>query len=225
MAHNLLSALRLMLVTDDALIEGRDLVALALAAERGGVTSIQLRLKRATPRELAAAARTLIPALRIPLLVNDRPDVAIAAGAAGVHVGPDDLAVPLVRRIAPAGFIIGASAGTVEEAAAAAGADYWGVGPWRTTTTKPDAGAALGPEGFARIRELAGAIPCVAVGGVTPDDMPDILRAGGIGAAVASGLMRATDIGEQAGRYIRRGWGEGLRGGGAEGADRWTEGP
>jgi thiamine-phosphate pyrophosphorylase len=210
MAHNLLSALRLMLVTDDALIEGRDLVTLALAAERGGVTSIQLRLKRATPRELAAAARTLIPALRIPLLVNDRPDVAIAVGAAGVHVGPDDLAVPLVRRIAPAGFIVGASAGTVEEAAAAAGADYWGVGPWRTTATKPDAGAALGLEGFARIRELAGAIPCVAVGGVTPDDMPDILRAGGIGAAVASGLIGANDIAEQAGRYIRGG--DGRRG-------------
>jgi thiamine-phosphate diphosphorylase len=214
-----------MLVTDDALIEGRDLVALALAAERGGVTSIQLRLKRATPRELAAVARTLIPALRIPLLVNDRPDVAIATGAAGVHVGPDDLAVPLVRRIAPAGFIVGASAGTPEEAAAAAGADYWGIGPWRSTVTKPDAGAALGPEGFARIRELAGAIPCVAVGGVRPGDMPEILRAGGIGAAVAGGLMRATDIGEQAGRYIRRGWAEGQSGGGAEGADRWTEGP
>jgi thiamine-phosphate diphosphorylase len=219
MAHNLLSALRLMLVTDDALLEGRDLVALALAAERGGVTSIQLRLKRATPRELAALARTLIRALRIPLLVNDRPDVAIAAGAAGVHVGPEDLAVALVRRIAPPGFIVGASAGTPEEAAAAAGADYWGVGPWGITATKPDAGTALGPEGFARIRKLAGAIPCVAVGGVRPDDMPEILRAGGIGAAVASGLMRATDIGEQAGRYIRRGWAEGQRGGGAEGKD------
>jgi thiamine-phosphate pyrophosphorylase len=191
MAHNLLSALRLMLVTDDALVEGRDLVSLALAAVRGGVTSVQLRLKRATPRELAAAARALIAALRVPLLVNDRPDVAIAVGAAGVHVGPEDLPVAL------------ASAGTPEEAAAAAGADYWGVGPWRITATKADAGAALGPEGFARIRELAGAIPCVAVGGVQPDDIPEIRRAGGAGAAVVRGLLGGRDIEAEARRYRR----------------------
>lgn len=203
MADNLLSALRLMLVTDDALVEGRDLVSLALAAERGGVTSVQLRLKRATPRELAAAARALIAALRVPLLVNDRPDVAIAVGAAGVHVGPDDLPVALGRRIAPPGFIVGASAGTPEEAVAAAGADYWGVGPWRITATKADAGAALGPEGFARIRELAGAIPCVAVGGVQPDDIPEIRRAGGAGAAVVRGLLAARDIEAEARRYRR----------------------
>ena len=79
------------------------------------------------------------------------------------------------------------------------------MGPWRITATKPDAGAALGLEGFARIRELAGAIPCVAVGGVRPDDMPEILRAGGIGAAVASGLMGAKDIGAEAERYRRGG--------------------
>jgi thiamine-phosphate pyrophosphorylase len=220
MAHNLLSALRLMLVTDDVLVAGRDLVSLAVAAERGGVTSVQLRLKRATARELATAARRLIAALRVPVLVNDRPDVAIAVGAAGVHVGPDDLPVSLVRRIAPPGFIVGASAGTPEEAAAAAGADYWGVGPWRGTTTKADAGAALGSEGFARIRQLAGPIPCVAVGGVQPDDLPEIRRAGGVGAAVVRGLLDANDIQAEAGRYLSQGWTEGRKGSGAEGTDR-----
>jgi thiamine-phosphate diphosphorylase len=217
MADNLLSALRLMLLTDDALVEGRDLVSLALAADRGGVTSVQLRLKRATPRELAAVARALIAALRVPLLVNDRPDVAIAVGAAGVHVGPDDLPVALVRRIAPPGFIVGASAGTPEEAAAAAGADYWGVGPWRITATKADAGAALGAEGFARIRELAGAIPCVAVGGVQPDDLPEIRRVGGAGAAVVRGLLGARDIEAEARRY----W----KGRGADGRGSRRQGP
>lgn len=199
MAHNLASLLRLMLVTDDALVAGRDLVALVQAAERGGVTSVQLRLKAASPRALAEAARALIGAVRIPVLVNDRPDVALAAGAAGVHLGPDDLPAGLARRIAPPGFIIGASAGTVDEVAEAAGADYWGIGPWRATMTKLDAGAALGADGFARIAGLAGEIPCVAVGAVQPGDVSEVRRAGGAGVAVISGILAAPDV-EQAAR-------------------------
>lgn len=199
MAHNLAALLRLTLVTDDAVVAGRDLVALVQAAERGGVTSVQLRLKAASPRALAEAARALVGAVRIPVLVNDRPDVALAAGAAGVHLGPDDLPVSLARRIAPPGFIVGASAGTAEEAAEAAGADYWGIGPWRATTTKLDAGAALGAEGFARIVRLAGETPCVAVGAVRPEDVGEIRRAGGAGVAVISGILAAADI-EQAAR-------------------------
>lgn len=205
MADNLVSALRLMLVTDDALVAGRDLVTIARAAERGGATSVQLRLKRATPRELADTTRALVAALRIPILVNDRPDVAIAAGAAGVHVGPDDLPVPLVRRIAPPGFIVGASAGTGEEAQSAAGADYWGVGPWRVTETKPDAGAALGADGFARIVSLAAGVPCIAVGGVRPEDVGPVLRAGGVGVAVVSGILAAEDVETAARRYAMGG--------------------
>jgi thiamine-phosphate pyrophosphorylase len=205
MADNLASALRLMLVTDDVLVAGRDLVGLALAAERGGATSVQLRLKRASPRELVAAARALVAALRIPVLVNDRPDVAIAAGAAGVHVGPDDLPVALVRRIAPPGFLVGASAGSEAEAVAAAGADYWGIGPWRDTRTKPDAGAPLGPAQFARIAGLAGGIPCVAVGGVRPEDVAEVRRAGGVGVAVVSGLLATADVEAAARRYVAGG--------------------
>jgi thiamine-phosphate pyrophosphorylase len=205
MADNLAAALQLMLVTDDDLVAGRDLVALARAAEQGGVTSVQLRLKRASPRELVEAARALIAALRAPVLVNDRPDVAIAAGAAGVHLGPDDLPVPLVRRIAPAGFIIGASAGTELEASAAAGADYWGIGPWRTTLTKADAGAALGPEGFARIVGLADGRPCIAVGGVLPKDIPAVRRAGGVGVAVVRGILGGADVEAAAAAYANPG--------------------
>jgi thiamine-phosphate pyrophosphorylase len=202
MADNLAAALRLMLVTDDALVAGRDLVTLARAAERGGVTSVQLRLKRASPRELAEAARALVSALPVPVLVDDRPDVAIAAGAAGVHVGPEDLPVSLVRRIAPPGFIVGASAGTAAEAEGARGADYWGVGPWRTTPTKPDAGTALGPEGFAEIVRLAGGLPCIAVGGVRPEDVAEVRSAGGAGVAVVSGILGAEDV-EAAAREYR----------------------
>ena len=190
-----------MLVTDDRLVAGRDLVSLALAAERGGVTAVQLRLKRASARELVAAARALVGALRVPVLVNDRPDVALASGAAGVHLGPDDLPLSLARRVLPAGFIVGASAGSVEEAAAAAGADYWGVGPWRQTGTKADAGEALGPEGFGRIVRLSAGKPCIAVGGVRPEDVGPVLAAGGAGVAVVSGILGEQDVAAAARRY------------------------
>ena len=201
MGHNVAEVVRLMLVTDDHLVEGRDLVALALAAERGGVTSVQVRLKRATPRELAEAVRGLLRALRIPVIVNDRPDVALATGAAGVHLGPDDLAPDLVRRIAPPGFLIGASVGSEAEAAAAAVADYWGIGPWRGTATKEDAGSALGPEGFARLVGLAGSIATIAIGGIVPDDVPVVRRLGGKGVAVVSGILKEQNVESAARRY------------------------
>ena len=185
---------RLMLVTDDRLVEGRDLIALALAAERGGATSLQLRLKLASPREQVDRARALVAALRIPVLVNDRPDIALAAGAAGVHLGPDDLPVALARRIAPPGFIIGASVGAAAEADAAAQADYWGIGPWRTTGTKADAGAALGAEGFRRLSALAAGRPCIAIGAVRPEDVPLVLAAGGSGVGVVSGVLGEEDV-------------------------------
>jgi thiamine-phosphate pyrophosphorylase len=201
MAHNVAELIRLMLVTDDRLLDGRDLVSVVLAAERGGITSLQLRLKRATARELADAARALIQAVRIPVLVNDRPDVALASGAAGVHLGPDDLSVALTRRIVPAGFIIGASAGTEAEADSAAGADYWGIGPWRTTTTKDDAGTALGVDGFRRLARRAGSTPTLAIGGVLPEDVPVVLGAGGMGVAVVSGILGVVDVEQAARRY------------------------
>jgi thiamine-phosphate pyrophosphorylase len=193
-----------MLVTDDRQVRGRDLVSLARAAVQGGVTSVQVRLKQKTPRELADLVRSLVGELPVPVLVNDRPDVALAAGAAGVHLGPDDFPVALARRIAPPGFLIGASVGSATEASAAAAADYWGIGPWRVTTTKGDAGEALGAEGFSRIRQLAGPTPCIAVGGVLPGDVAAVLRAGGQGVAVISGILAAADVESAARSYAGR---------------------
>ena len=193
-----------MLVTDDRLVEGRDLVALALAAERGGATSVQLRLKLASPREQVERARALVAALRIPVLVNDRPDIALAAGTAGVHLGPDDLPVALARRVAPPGFIIGASVGSAGEAEAAGEADYWGIGPWRTTGTKRDGGAALGSEGFVRLVELARGKPCIAIGAVRPEDVPAVLAAGGAGVAVVSGILGEDDVEQATRKYFER---------------------
>jgi thiamine-phosphate pyrophosphorylase len=203
MGHNVAEIVRLVLVTDDRLIEGRDLLTLALAAERGGVTSVQVRLKKATARELAESVRGLLRVLQVPVIVNDRPDVALATGAAGVHLGPDDVAPALVRRIAPPGFLIGASVGSESEATAAQAADYWGIGPWRATGTKTDAGGALGPEGFTRLIRLAGTTPGIAIGGVTAEDVPVVLRHGGAGVAVVSGILAPADVEAAARRYVQ----------------------
>ncbi len=203
MTINLAGALKLVLVTDDVLVGGRDLVAVCLAAERGGVTSVQLRLKRASPRDLAASARALLAALTVPLFLNDRLDVALAAGAAGVHLGPDDVPVALARRAVPPGFVLGASVGSAAEVGQGLLADYWGVGPLRSTATKADAGAAIGVDGFAAIRRLApSGVPCVAIGGVLPEDMQSVLGAGGAGVAVVRGILGAEDA-EGAARAYR----------------------
>ena len=195
-----------MLVTDDRLVAGRDLIAVARAAEAGGVTSVQLRLKHATAREQVTLARALVATLRIPVLVNDRPDVALAAGAAGVHLGADDLPVSLARAVVPPGFVIGASVGSPEEAAAARTADYWGIGPWRVTPTKSDAGEGLGPDGFAHLLDLADGRPCLAIGAVRPEDARLVGAAGGWGVAVASGMLAAADVRLAAAAYAAA-WG------------------
>jgi len=206
MAQNLVESLRLVLVTDDTLVAGRDLVALCLAAERGGVSSIQLRLKRASARDLADAARALLGALYVPLFVNDRLDVALVSGAAGVHLGPDDLSVDLARKMAPPGFWIGASVGSAEEARGASHADYWGVGPLRSTNTKPDAGNPLGLAGARPLIALAPAgIPTVLIGGVLPSDAEPASRAGFAGLAVSSGILARPDVAAAAAEYGRLG--------------------
>ena len=204
MATNLAQALRLMLVTDDALVGGRDVLSLVVAAERGGATGVQLRLKQATASDLARIGRALLEQIRIPLIINDRLDVALAIGAQGVHLGPDDIPVSLARRIAPPGFIIGASVGTESELENGALADYWGVGPWAATGTKRDAGIALGAAGFARIAARAGTRPCVAIGGIQPDDVAAALAAGAAGVAVVSGILGAEDIIAATRRYRAR---------------------
>jgi thiamine-phosphate pyrophosphorylase len=175
-------------------LAGRDLIPLAQAAERGGITSLQLRLKHAAPRDQVTLARALIGALSVPVLVNDRPDVALAAGAAGVHLGPGDLPAHLTRRIVPDSFIIGVSVGSPGEALTAGDADYWGVGPWRVTGTKADAGAALGAAGFARIVAVSGGRPCIAIGGIGPADVAAVRSAGGAGVAVVSAILGAADV-------------------------------
>lgn len=201
MGGNLAGSLRLVLVTDDRLLRGRDLLEVAQAAVRGGVTAVQVRLKYATPREVCAAARKLRRKLPVPVLVNDRLDVALAAGAAGAHLGPADVEVALARTIVPPGFILGASVGGAEEMVNGAEADYWGVGPFRATGTKADAGAALGAAGLATVVDRSGERPCVAIGGIRPEDVPAVLKSGARGVAVVSGILGEEDVAAAARRY------------------------
>jgi len=182
-----------MLVTDDRILALPDPLDPIVRAVRGGATSVQLRLKTPPAIEILALARRLVAVLEVPLLINDRPDIARAAGAAGVHLGPDDLSPALARRALGDRAIIGASVGNEGESLLAGGADYWGIGPWRQTGTKPDAGASLGAEGFARLVKEAGATPAIAIGGITADDAAAVRAAGGAGVAVVSAILGAPD--------------------------------
>ncbi len=203
MRENLAAALRLLLVTDDLLLADRDVVALCQAAVRGGVTAVQLRLKHAPDRVLHDLAQRMVTELVVPVFVNDRVDVAIAAGAAGAHLGPDDLSPALARRIVPPGFVLGASVGSNGEIERGGAADYWGIGPLRATATKTDAGTALGLEGAQAILAQAGGRPCVVIGGVMPEDVAMARAAGFAGVAVVRGILASTDVEGAARRYMR----------------------
>ena len=186
------TALRLVAITDDLRDGASGLVARAAAAVRGGSSMVQLRLKDASARELVEVARLLVSTLSVPVIVNDRFDVAIAAGAAGVHLGADDVPVESARRATPAGFIIGASAGDDSEIRHAEGADYVGIGPVFGSASKMDAGPAIGLEEFQRLAAKAG-IPAVAVGGITAENAKSAFAAGAAGVAVIRAIFADSD--------------------------------
>lgn len=198
--------LTLLAITDD-LRDGIDgLAARAAAAARGGATMIQVRLKDAGARTMTEAARAIVRAVAtaapdVPVLVNDRVDVALAAGAAGVHLGFDDLPVGAARRLAPPDFIIGASVGEPAEVPSAREADYVGIGPVYPTATKADAGSAIGPAGFAHLAALV-PLPAVGVGGISADTAGAVLQAGAHGIAVVRAVFGAADV-EAAARQLR----------------------
>jgi thiamine-phosphate pyrophosphorylase len=178
--------LRLMVLTDPVLLKGRDPVALCRSAVRGGATMIQVRWKDGAAADVLQLAQALVSALPVPVLVNDRVDVALAAGAAGAHLGLDDPPLDRLRPHVPPRFLLGLSVGTVEEAARARPwpADYWSVGPCFPTANKPDAGPALGSAGFAELAQLAPeGVPVVGIGGITAANAGEIIRAGAAGAA------------------------------------------
>jgi thiamine-phosphate pyrophosphorylase len=194
--------LSLYLVTDRALARDRSLPSVVAAAVRGGVTCVQLREKEAPTREMLALAlelKSLLGPAGVPLIVNDRLDVALAAGADGVHLGQKDLPLADARRIAGGRLVIGISAESLEDAVAAAagGADYIGVSPVYATPTKTDTTAPLGLDGLRGIREAV-AVPLVGIGGLHRENAGAVIRAGADGVAVVSALMAAEDPEEAA---------------------------
>lgn len=197
-------ALRLYLVADPDHVDG-NLIATVGAALRGGATAIQLRAKRMSDREQLAMAAHLATMCRergVPLLINDRIDIALAAGADGVHLGVDDLPVTAARAIAGPGFLIGFSPDSDDQiaGAASAGADYLGIGPVFATRTKDDAGAALGLDGFRRRCEIS-PVPVVGIGGIAVHNAASVIDAGATGVAVVSAIMRSEGP-EQAARDL-----------------------
>jgi thiamine-phosphate diphosphorylase len=194
-AHNNISGLYV--ICDPAFSKGRDILVVASEAIRGGARAIQLRDKGRTLRELYTVALELAGLASEKgalFIVNDSVELAMAAGADGVHLGQDDMPVKAARKAAGAGMIIGISTHSLEEALAAQeeGADYIGYGPMFKTSTK-DVGTPKGIEGLKAIRGRV-KIPIVAIGGVNADNAAEIVAAGADAVAVISAVAEADDI-------------------------------
>lgn len=203
--------LRVYAVLDPARCHGRDPVRMAVAAARGGATLLQLRDKNATTRRQAALTRAIVAALApygVPLIVNDRADVAHVAGAAGVHLGQDDLAPEDARTLLGPDALIGV---TVHHPAEAdrlppGVADYAGIGPIHATTSKDSADPPIGPAGARRLiahlhHHLPG-LPCCGIAGIDHANAAEVIAAGVDGVAVISDIFMADDV-EAAARRLR----------------------
>jgi thiamine-phosphate pyrophosphorylase len=175
-----------------------ELLRTAVAA---GVTAVQVRSPTATTRELygaAIAAREVLDGTGVALVVDDRVDVALAAGADGVHLGQHDLPVEAARRLAGPELSIGLSVTVPEHVENARGLpdgtiDLLGAGPVFTTATKPDAGEAIGVDGLIALVALAGPLPVVAIGGITPHNAVEVRSTGVAGLAASSAITTAPD--------------------------------
>lgn len=187
----------LYLVTDKALSRGRSLKDVVVEAVFGGVTSVQVRAKDDSTRDFIEQARSIQPFLaekKVPLIINDRIDVAQAVGADGVHLGQSDMPIEMARAIVGHGTVIGISAECLEHAidAEKAGADYIGASAVFATPTKTDIAPPLGLEGLQQICEAV-TIPVVAIGGINVFNSADVIAAGADGIAVVSAIVSADD--------------------------------
>ncbi|MFO7917205.1 MAG: thiamine phosphate synthase [Anaerolineae bacterium] len=184
-------------ITDRRAAGDRSTIRVIEAAIAGGASVVQMREKEGTTRELIALGRGLHKVtrkVRVPLIVNDRLDIALALDAEGVHVGQEDMPAPMARRLLGPERILGVSAGTVEEARRAErdGATYLGVGDVYGTPSKENAGTPIGIEGLREIAEGV-SIPVVGIGGITADNAAAVIEAGAAGVAVISAVVAAQD--------------------------------
>lgn len=196
----------LYLVTGRSFLQGRDLVEEVLKAVDGGVTMVQLREKGISSREfyqLAIALKKALTPHRVPFLINDRLDIALAADADGLHIGQGDLPATVARSLLGENKLLGLSVGNEEELVAglSQGVDYFGIGAVYATGTKGDAGEPIGVDGLALLRQKTD-LPVVAIGGIGLDNLEEVKSTGVDGVAVVSALMAAENINEAAQRMI-----------------------
>lgn len=199
--------LDLHLVTDRTLSLGRDLLNIVQEAVSGGVSVVQLREKECATREFVELGHAVVKVLKptgVPLLINDRIDVALAVGAAGVHIGQSDMPYADARRLLGANAIIGLSVESEAHARAAEAldVDYLGLSPVFLTSTKNELKEQLGLEGVSRIRQIS-RHRLVAIGGIHAGNILSILKSGADGVAVVSAICSAIDP-CQAARQLRQ---------------------
>ena len=188
---------RLHLLTDVALQSRFSHEELAQLGIAGGADTIQLREKGGSTRRMIEAAKRMAAVCReagVPLIVNDRIDVALAADADGVHLGQSDFPIPLARELLGKDKLIGGSAATLEEAriCLAEGADYVGFGPVYETGSKEDSGPVSGPAVLKQVVETI-PLPIIAIGGITAENVREVMRAGAYGVAVISAVCCQID--------------------------------
>jgi thiamine-phosphate pyrophosphorylase len=197
----------LYLVTDRRLSLHRTIEEVVRLAVHGGVTVVQLREKDCSTREyveLAYRVKAILEPLRVPLIINDRVDVALAVGADGIHIGQNDMPYTHVRRLMGPEAIVGLSVETIEQGIEAGNldVDYLGVSPIFSTPTKTDTTTEWGIEGLRLLRSKS-RHPLVAIGGVDPSNAQAIVEAGADGLAVVSAVCAAADP-KDASRQLRR---------------------
>ncbi len=190
--------LSLYLVTDRSLSLGRTLSEVVEAAVKGGVTMVQLREKDCSGKEfyeLAMLMKTLLKPYKVPLIINDRLDIALACDADGLHIGQDDIPYPIVRKLMGKDKIIGLSVENIEDTIEANNldVDYIGISPpVFSTLTKTDTASALGLDGVKEITRIS-KHPSVGIGGINQSNAKDIIHAGADGISVVSAIMSAND--------------------------------
>ena len=188
----------LYVITDETIAGGRSHADIARLAVDGGADVIQLRDKTRGSAELNRIGREIRKITRHAgsgFIVNDRLDIALACGADGVHLGQGDLSPGIARQLAPPGFVIGVSVGCLKEARQAEqeGADYVALSPTFSTGSKSDAGPGHGCRVLAEICKNV-SMPVIAIGGIGPDTIPEVIRAGAQGVAVISAVVAQPDI-------------------------------
>jgi len=194
-------------ILDESIVTDGDFSGAAVKLLEGGARVIQLRMKTIEARDMLRVARAISSQCKkygATFIVNDRADVALISGAAGVHVGQDDLPVDACRKVLGDGAIIGVSTHSTEEVSRAveAGADYIGYGAIYPTDTKGKQVTARGVEALARIVNAV-SIPVVAIGGIEPDNVAAVKAAGARAAATISALASYGDLKEGAIAMVR----------------------